>query len=70
MLLYELNWRIETSLVPLYTENISKMVVIIEKFNAIFQTKNIYRNQEKLKGFKSNLTSTIDWQFYKSVGWN
>ena len=39
MLLYELNWRIETSLVPLYTENISKMVVIIEKFNAIFQTK-------------------------------
>ncbi|WP_095021692.1 SIR2 family NAD-dependent protein deacylase [Bacillus thuringiensis] len=62
MLLYELNWRIETSLAPLYTEYISKMVVIIEKFNAIFQTKNIYRSQEKLKDFKSNLTSNIDWQ--------
>lgn len=63
MLLYELNWRIETSLVPLYTEYLSKMIVIIEKFNAIFQTKYIFRNQEKLKDFKSNLTSTIDWQF-------
>ncbi|WP_342719876.1 SIR2 family protein (plasmid) [Bacillus paramycoides] len=63
MLIYELNWRIETSLLPIEPRWKNKMIIIIEKFNEIFQTNYLHRNPEQLKNFKSNLDSNIDWQF-------
>ncbi|MDM5040964.1 SIR2 family protein [Bacillus sp. OR-18] len=63
MLIYELNWRIETSLSPLDSRWKNKIIAIIEKFNKIFQTDYLYRDAEQLKNFKSKLNVNIDWEY-------
>ena len=64
MLLYELNWRIEVSLMPLYSEWIDKIVPIIDELSGVFQKRAAY--QERMQEFKSDIFSNIDWGYLQS----